>query len=73
MLTVNESEFMFEQRYRPASIDECILPAHDKEIFKALVKKGQIPHLILQSNSPGTGKTTVANVFRNARSTFQGL
>lgn len=60
MLTVNESEFMFEQRYRPASIDECILPAHDKEIFKALVKKGQIPHLILQSNSPGTGKTTVA-------------
>lgn len=60
MLTVNESEFMFEQRYRPSTIDECILPAHDKEIFKALVKKGQIPHLILQSNSPGTGKTTVA-------------
>lgn len=59
-LSVNESEFMFEQRYRPKTLDECILPAQDKEIFKALVKKGQIPHLILQSNSPGTGKTTVA-------------
>ncbi|HFG0931899.1 clamp loader of DNA polymerase [Klebsiella phage Marfa] len=60
MLTVNKNEFMFEQRYRPSTIEECILPARDKEIFQALVKKGQIPHLILQSNSPGTGKTTVA-------------
>lgn len=59
-LSVNESEFMFEQKFRPVTINECILPAHDKEIFKALVAKGQIPHLILQSNSPGTGKTTVA-------------
>ncbi len=65
MLTVNESEFMLEQRYRPSTIDECILPAHDKEIFKALVAKGQIPHLILQSNSPGTGKTTVAKALCN--------
>lgn len=59
-LTVNNDEFMFEQRYRPQTIDECILPKEDKEIFKALVSKGKIPHLILQSNSPGTGKTTVA-------------
>lgn len=59
-LTVNNSEHMFEQKYRPATIDECILPAEDKKIFKALVEKGRVPHLILQSNSPGTGKTTVA-------------
>lgn len=60
MLTINKNEFMFEQRYRPGTIEECILPARDKEVFLALIKKGQIPHLILQSNSPGTGKTTVA-------------
>lgn len=60
ILSVNNDDFMFEQRYRPTTIDECILPAHDKQVFKSLVEKGQIPHLILQSNSPGTGKTTVA-------------
>ena len=59
-LTINAQEHMFELKYRPQSIQECVLPAHDKEIFLALVKKGKIPHLILQSNSPGTGKTTVA-------------
>lgn len=60
MLTVNEKEFMWEQKYRPQSIAECILPAADKKVFEKLVKEGRIPHLILHSKSPGTGKTTVA-------------
>lgn len=60
MLTINKNEFMWEQKYRPGTIEECVLPKLDKEVFQALIKKGQIPHLILQSNSPGTGKTTVA-------------
>ena len=65
MLTVNEREHMFELKYRPGSIEECILPAADKEIFRGLVKKKRLPHLVLQSNSPGTGKTTVANALCN--------
>ncbi|WJZ27930.1 clamp loader of DNA polymerase [Serratia phage 92A1] len=60
MLTVTESEFMWEQKYRPSTIDECILPAADKKIFEQLIKDKRIPHLILHSSSPGTGKTTVA-------------
>ena len=60
MLSVKPNEHMFELKYRPQSVAECILPPHDKEIFLNLVKKGKIPHLILQSNSPGTGKTTLA-------------
>lgn len=60
MLTINDREHMFELKYRPGTIDECILPEHDKNVFKALVAKGKLPHLVLQSNSPGTGKTTVA-------------
>ncbi|XAO54495.1 replication factor C small subunit [Yersinia phage vB_YenM_P8] len=59
-LTVNESDFMWEQKYRPGTLSECILPAHDKETLEAIVKKGLIPNLILVSSSPGTGKTTVA-------------
>ncbi|ARW58022.1 replication factor C small subunit DNA polymerase clamp loader subunit [Serratia phage X20] len=64
-LSVNKNEFMFEQKYRPTTIDECILPQHDYEVFKAIVAKGTIPHMILQSNSPGTGKTTVARALCN--------
>jgi DNA polymerase III delta prime subunit len=59
-LTVNTNEFMWEQKYRPGTLSECILPAHDKEILQAIVDKGLIPNLILVSSSPGTGKTTVA-------------
>lgn len=65
MLTINEREYMFERKYRPGTIEECILPEHDKEVFRALVKRGKLPHLILQSNSPGTGKTTVACALAN--------
>ena len=60
MLSIKKDEHMFELKYRPQTIEECILPSHDKQVFSELVKRGKIPHLILQSNSPGTGKTTVA-------------
>lgn len=60
LLSVDQTEHMFELKYRPQSIAECILPKHDKDVFLKLVEKKKIPHLILQSNSPGTGKTTVA-------------
>lgn len=60
VLTINEKEFMFEQKYRPGTLSECILPKHDKEILQAIVNKGTIPNIILVSSSPGTGKTTVA-------------
>lgn len=62
MISVNESEWMFEQKYRPQTLEECILPSSDMKVFKQIVKEGKIPHLILQSNSPGTGKTTIAKV-----------
>lgn len=60
MLSITKDEHMYELKYRPQTIEECILPEHDKQVFRGLVKKGKIPHLVLQSNSPGTGKTTVA-------------
>lgn len=60
MLTVDNKEFMFELKYRPGTLAECILPEQDKKIFEGIVKKGLIPNLILVSASPGTGKTTVA-------------
>lgn len=65
MLSIKQDEHMFELKYRPQTIEECILPTHDKQVFLQLVKRKKLPHLILQSNSPGTGKTTVANCLCN--------
>lgn len=55
----NDDEFLWPQKYRPRTIDECILPEHTKKVFQAIVKSGQIPNLLL-AGSAGTGKTTVA-------------
>lgn len=65
MLSVVPNQYMFIEKYRPQTIEECILPSADKEVFLELIakikeKKKRLPHLILHSNSPGTGKTTVA-------------
>lgn len=60
MLSVNNNEFMWEQKFRPTTLAECILPAQDKATLQAIVDKGLIPNIILVSASPGTGKTTVA-------------
>lgn len=59
-ITVESKEHMLEQKYRPSTIDECILPEKDKKAFKAIIATGRIPSMLLVSKSGGTGKTTVA-------------
>lgn len=59
-INVNKNEFMWEQKFRPNTVAECILPAADKTMFQQIVNEGRVPHMVLQSNSPGTGKTTMA-------------
>lgn len=64
-ITANPIEHMWEQKYRPQSISECILPKQDREVFEGIIKEGRCPHTILVSPSPGTGKTTVARALCN--------
>ena len=52
-------EFIWAQKYRPKTIDECVLPDNIKKVFHGILKSKQIPHLLL-SGSHGMGKTTVA-------------
>jgi replication factor C small subunit len=52
-------EFVWAQKYRPQSVEECVLPAATKAMAQALVKKGEIPNMIF-SGGPGMGKTTLA-------------
>ena len=52
-------EFLWVEKYRPKTIDECILPENSKKSFFGFLKQGEIPNLLL-SGSAGVGKTTVA-------------
>lgn len=52
-------EKLWVEKYRPKTIDECILPSNIKSIFTGFVKEKQIPNLLLEGGA-GTGKTTVA-------------
>lgn len=64
-VTANPKEFMWEQRFRPQTLSECILPAHDIERFTGIIAGKRIPSILLYSKSPGTGKTTIARVLCN--------
>ena len=52
-------EFLWVEKYRPQTIDECVLPDRLKKIFQEFVDSNQIPNLLLHGGS-GIGKTTVA-------------
>ena len=53
------NEFIWVEKYRPKTIEECILPDNTKKTFLDFLDKGGDPNLLL-SGPPGCGKTTVA-------------
>ena len=61
---MNRDEFLWVEKYRPKTIDKCILPDHIKKTFKDFLSKGEIPNLLL-AGPPGIGKTTVAKALCN--------
>ena len=58
MKLTNES-FLWVEKYRPKTIEDCILPDRLKKPFQEYVEKQEIPNLML-TGSAGVGKTTVA-------------
>jgi len=51
--------YLWVEKYRPRTIDECILPTGIKKTFKDMVQSGESQNLLL-SGGAGCGKTTIA-------------
>ena len=52
-------EFLWVEKYRPKTIEDCILPENIKKTFRDFLNKGEVPNLLL-AGPAGCGKTTVA-------------
>jgi len=57
-------EFLWVEKYRPKTIEDCILPEQIKKTFLDFLDKGEVPNLLL-SGPAGCGKTTVAKALCN--------
>jgi DNA polymerase III delta prime subunit len=59
-------EYAWAQKYRPVTLDEIILPDHILTPIKKMVREDKkIPHLLLASLLPGSGKSTLSQVICN--------
>lgn len=55
----NKDHFLWVEKYRPKTVNECILPNNLKNTFNQFAESDALPNMIL-SGGPGVGKTTVA-------------
>ena len=65
MLSVNDNEYIFIEKFRPKTIDDLIVPQKLKEQMQEWVRDGEIPNLLLSSRTPGTGKTSMTHTLIN--------
>jgi DNA polymerase III delta prime subunit len=56
---IDDVNMLWVERYRPKTIEDCVLPERLKKPFQEYVNKKEIPNMIL-AGSAGVGKTTVA-------------
>jgi len=53
------NHMLWVEKYRPAKVEDCILPDAIKSTFQEYVNRKEIPNLLL-SGTAGVGKTTIA-------------
>ena len=56
--------FLWVEKYRPATVGDTILPQSLKATFQAIVDGGELPNMLF-TGTAGTGKTTVAKAICN--------
>jgi DNA polymerase III delta prime subunit len=58
------SEFLWVEKYRPKTINQCVLPSNLLKTFNDIVITGELPNMMF-SGTAGVGKTTVAKALCN--------
>ena len=53
------NEILWVEKYRPVTVDDCILPSELKQTFQQFVDNEELPNLLL-TGTAGVGKTTIA-------------
>ena len=53
------NDILWVEKYRPQTIEDCILPSELKQTFQQFVDNEEIPNLLL-TGTAGVGKTTIA-------------
>jgi|TARA_B100002019_G_C21274717_1_gene604638 DNA polymerase III delta prime subunit len=64
METRMSNEFLWVEKYRPQTIEDCILPDTLKQTFQKIVDGGELPNMMF-TGTAGLGKTTVARALCN--------
>lgn len=58
------NDFLWVEKYRPKTINDCILPESLKKVFAQIIESGEMPNMLF-SGTAGLGKTTVAKALCN--------
>jgi len=58
------NEFLWVEKYRPRTIEECILPSQIKKEFTEILKQKELQNMMF-TGTAGVGKTTVAKALCN--------
>lgn len=57
-------QYLWAEKYRPQTIDECVLPQSLKNTFREFIASGELPNFLFCGGA-GVGKTTVAKALCN--------
>ena len=64
MRYIMSKDFLWVEKYRPKTINDCILPQSLKDTFINIVSGGEVPNMLF-TGTAGLGKTTVAKAICN--------
>ena len=64
MIDSRDELYLWVEKYRPQTVEECVLPQHLKDTFKQYIERGDLPNFMF-SGTAGVGKTTVAKALCN--------
>ncbi|MHB8097971.1 MAG: AAA family ATPase [Sulfuricurvum sp.] len=61
MKKIDDSQFIWSEKYRPQTLDDVIIDEKTRSKFKEFIKDERFPHILLSSTNPGVGKTSIVH------------